>query len=258
MCQLLGLSFNHPVTADFSLRGLQKQVDGDPMYCNRNGWGIALFQENAALVIKEPLSADISPLFQHISALPLTSNTMVAHIRFSTKGVDSLRNTHPFSREVFGSDVVFAHNGTLGEGVLRLETGHYDPVGETDSEGAFLHLLHAAFTPQGVHIEALAQAVKTINELGEFNFLLAKEPYLYAYHCRSGYKGLYALQRMPPHLPARLADEDFVFDFSSSIYENEQGFIVASAPLTDELWQPFQPGEIQVFCHGRRVAQYRL
>ena len=66
MCQLLGLSFNRPVTADFSLRGLQTQVDGDPMYRNRNGWGIALFEENAALIIKEPLPATASSLFQSV------------------------------------------------------------------------------------------------------------------------------------------------------------------------------------------------
>jgi len=91
MCQLLGLSFNRPVTADFSLRGLETQVEGDPMYRNRNGWGIALFQENAALVIKEPLSATRSSLFETIRNLPLTSATFLAHIRFSTRGNDSLK-----------------------------------------------------------------------------------------------------------------------------------------------------------------------
>lgn len=228
MCQLLGLNFNQPVTADFSLRGLQHQVEGDPMYRNRNGWGIAFFQENAALVVKEPLAANTSPLFQQIRSLPLTSNTIVAHARFSTKGADSLQNTHPFSREVFGKDVVFAHNGTLEPAVMNLETGRFQPVGQTDSEQAFLHLLHTSVTPEGVQTGQMLHAVKTINDLGEFNFLLAQGDYLYAYHCRSGYKGLYSLQRVPPHAPARLADEDFVVDFSRPTHLQEQGFIVAS------------------------------
>ena len=255
MCQLLGLSFNHPVTADFSLRGLETQVEGDPMYRNRNGWGIALFQDDAALVIKEPLSANTSSLFRSVRKLPLTSTTFLAHIRFFTRGNDTLKNTHPFSREVFGRDIAFAHNGTLSDRIAAAETGRHQPIGDTDSERAFLHLLHSAVTAEGVHPERLIEAARRINAWGEFNFLLACGVHLYAYHCRSGYKGLYSRERVPPHSPARLADEDFVFDFSVPAYEKEQGFLIASTPLTDERWEPFRPGELQVFCRGRRTAR---
>jgi predicted glutamine amidotransferase len=258
MCQLLGMSFNRPVTADFSLRWLENQVDGDPMYRNRNGWGIALFEENAALVIKEPLSATTSSLFQSVRTLPLRSSTFLAHIRFSTKGLDALKNTHPFQREAFGRDVVFAHNGTLSEAVFEMETGRYRPVGNTDSEQAFLHLLHSAVTAEGVDVDRLQPAIKRVNACGEFNFLLADGDVLYAYHCRTGYKGLYLLQRTPPHSPSRLMDEDFLFDFTAPDYQDEAGFVVASTPLTDEHWEPFQPGELQVFYQGQRIARYQV
>jgi len=97
-----------------------------------------------------------------------------------------------------------------------------------------------------------------INSCGEFNFLLASGPQLYAYHCRSGYKGLYCLHRVPPHARSRLRDEDFDFDFSAADYASEQGFIVASTPLTDEQWEPFGPGELQVFCQGQRTSRYQI
>lgn len=263
MCQLLGLNFDRPVTASFSLRGLELQVEGDPMYKNRSGWGVALFQEHAALLIKEPISAHYSSLFQSVSSLPLVSANFVAHIRFATAGQDALKNTHPFCREVHGRDIVFAHNGNLNREALRAALAETAapcrfPVGDTDSEMAFLYLLEHAFAEGELNLDRLGKAVQRINQWGEFNFLLAESHTTYAYHCRSGYKGLYVLHREPPHGAPHLRDSDFSFDFSAPEYQDECGYIVATTPLTDEKWEPFSPGELQVFKNGERLHRLQL
>ena len=38
---------------------------------------------------------------------------MIAHIRYATVGDVSVENVHPFQRQLFGVDFVFAHNGDV-------------------------------------------------------------------------------------------------------------------------------------------------
>nr|MBA2815560.1 Phosphoheptose isomerase [Candidatus Pantoea persica] len=57
----------------------------------------------------------------------------------------SLENTHPFTRELWGRNWTYAHNGQL-KGYRQRETGHFRPVGETDSEKAFCWILHKLAT----------------------------------------------------------------------------------------------------------------
>ena len=68
---------------------------------------------------------------------------MIAHIRHATRGADSLANTQPFVRELGGRVHVFAHNGHSGEAIPAdaLSGQCYQPIGETDSEAAFCHLM---------------------------------------------------------------------------------------------------------------------
>lgn len=58
---------------------------------------------------------------------------MIAHIRQANRGEVALENTHPFTRELWGRNWTYAHNGQLS-GYKSLETGNFRPVGETDSE----------------------------------------------------------------------------------------------------------------------------
>jgi len=76
---------------------------------------------------------------------------MIAHIRYATTGAVSLENVHPFSRELWGIQWTFAHNGQvpkfdastaledqplLGQ-KTTIDDLHYNPVGDTDSEAVF-------------------------------------------------------------------------------------------------------------------------
>jgi glutamine amidotransferase len=109
-----------------------------------------------------------------VSAYPIKTLNMMAHIRYATQGAVSLENVHPFTREMWGINWTFAHNGEvpkfttpktnpqeenscnnnnhnfcvgtttdnipmLGKCVQAV----YHPVGETDSEAVFCAMLNA-------------------------------------------------------------------------------------------------------------------
>ena len=80
----------------------------------------------------------------------------MAHIRYATTGGVSLENVHPFSRELWGIQWTFAHNGQVPKfddsrdqeeqpllGQTTISTIHYHPIGETDSEAVFCAILNA-------------------------------------------------------------------------------------------------------------------
>ena len=50
MCELMGLSFDRPISADFSIREFAMR-DTE----NANGWGLAWYPDRSLTIIKEPL-----------------------------------------------------------------------------------------------------------------------------------------------------------------------------------------------------------
>ena len=48
-----------------------------------------------------------------LQGYPLKSRNIIAHVRKATIGEVSLENAHPFIRELWGRQWVFAHNGDL-------------------------------------------------------------------------------------------------------------------------------------------------
>ena len=64
---------------------------------------------------------------------------MIAHIRKATQGGVTIENTHPFIREIWGQNWVFAHNGNLKE-LPDMSESFCQPIGSTDSEAAFCYM----------------------------------------------------------------------------------------------------------------------
>ena len=64
---------------------------------------------------------------------------MIAHIRKATQGGVTIENTHPFIREIWGQNWVFAHNGNLKE-LPDMSESFCQPIGSTDSETAFCYM----------------------------------------------------------------------------------------------------------------------
>ena len=255
MCQLLGMNCNVPTDICFSFEGFHRR--GGSTDHHADGWGIAFFEGAGCRVFLDSKPAVESPIAELVRSYPIRSMNVIAHIRKATRGVVALENTHPFLRELWGRYWIFAHNGTL-ENISPLTEGNYRPVGKTDSELAFCHVLESlrAEFPQGEpDFAALHAAIQRITrELashGAFNYLLSNGEYLFA-HCAD--KLCYVL-RHAPFARAHLIDQDVTVDFNELTTPDDKVAVIATLPLTDnEAWTAMQPGELLVFRHGAPVA----
>lgn len=250
MCELFGMSFNKPVSPNLSFRGFSKRGDRNP-----NGWGLAFYPDKAVQIMKEPIRARDSPLSDFLKDYDgISSDLFIAHVRITSAGSTSYRNTHPFQREVGGRDYVFAHNGTL-RGYGDLVLGRFLPIGETDSEHAFCHIINS-ISARGVvewtseDYRWMSQLFKDINSHGNFNCILSDGERLFCYHDANGYNGLKHMRREAPFERMRMMDEELEIDLQEQKDPTQRGFIISTRKLTDEEWVDFNPGELIVFSGG--------
>ncbi|MCD6380902.1 MAG: class II glutamine amidotransferase [Candidatus Odinarchaeota archaeon] len=257
MCELLGLCFNKPVRPGISFRAFRRRGEYNP-----HGWGIAFYPGKSALVLKEPIKSTVSYLSEFLERYSgIRSKIFVAHVRYTSVGVVNYDNTHPFSRELNGREYVFAHNGTL-KNFKSLRIGRFKPLGGTDSEYVFCHILDE-IGERGIEnwseddFRWLGEKFREINGYGKFNCLMSDGEYLFAYHDINGYKGLHYVRREAPFPSIRLLDDDYRVDLSEEKDPSQRGYIVATHPLTDEEWEKFSPGELIVFKDGDIVFKMR-
>lgn len=256
MCELLGMDCNTPTDITFSFKGFARR--GGATGPHGDGWGLAFFEGRAARTFLDPAPCALSPLARFLHDHPIKTLQAVAHIRRKTRGVARLANTHPFQRELWGRHFVFAHNGTLA-GARELPLGgRYAPIGRTDSERAFCHLLdrmRARFARPPEDPEALwrflARVTGELARRGTFNLLLGDGEHLYA-RCDTR---LWHIVRQAPFGRATLKDDEVTVDFSSVTTPRDRVAVIATTPLTvDEPWVRAAPATLLVFRRGRLLA----
>ena len=248
---------NVPTDIAFSFTGLCKRGGGTAHHAD--GWGLALYEKRAARVFLEPAAAANSPLAKFLADNPIKTLLAVGHIRKRTRGPTNLPNTHPFVRELWGRHWVFAHNGTV-KGARSLKLGRFSPIGSTDSEHAYCHLLEVLRSSFKDYPKApadlwaaVADAGREIGKKGSFNFLLADGEHLFA---RCATKLCYLI-RKAPFGQARLSDEDVTIDFSTVTTPRDRVVVVSTVPLTsNETWTHGDPGTMWVFDKGRLRATF--
>ena len=242
---------NVPTDIVFSFSGLA--LRGGKAGPHADGWGLALYDGKRARIFLEPTAAAASPLAKFIRENPIKTLLAIAHVRKRTRGKVGLANTHPFHRELWGREIVFAHNGTV-RGVRSLPTGRFLPLGDTDSEHAFCVLLHrlqrrfASYPRTRADLwRAVAEIGGEIGRGGTFNFLLGDGTHLFA-RCATK---LHHIVRKAPFRAATLADDDLRVDFAAVTTPRDRVAVVATAPLTrDETWVAGKPNELWVFRGG--------
>ncbi|MBL8453054.1 MAG: class II glutamine amidotransferase [Zoogloea sp.] len=254
MCQLLGMNCNTPTDICFSFAGFQAR--GGLTDVHGDGWGIAFFEGRGVRVFLDPKASAHSPVAELVRNYPIHSLNVIAHIRKATQGFVSLENTHPFQRELWGRYWVFAHNGNLQD-FSPDQRGDFQPVGQTDSERAFCHLMEtlnrdfpAGEPPQAALFAAIRRIATDIGRHGEFNFLLSNGTCLFA-HCASR---LTYIVRKAPFDEAHLKDQDITVDFRQLTSPADRVAVVATTPLTDnENWVTIPPGTLMLFVDGEPV-----
>ncbi|WP_347454434.1 class II glutamine amidotransferase [Acinetobacter thermotolerans] len=254
MCQLLGMNCATPTDITFSFRGFSQRagITSD----HSDGFGIAFFEDKACRLFVDNQSAVESPIAELIRNYPIKSRNVIAHIRKATQGKINLENSHPFSRELWGRQWIFAHNGDL-HGFFPELSGHFTPVGNTDSERAFCYLLDQLVKRFGYDEPKLDQVFDLLVEIspgiaehGTFNFCLSNGQALFTYATTK----LHWLVREYPFKPAQLIDIDVEVDFSQVTTPEDRVAVITTEPLTqNEVWTPFQPGEMILFRDGNNI-----
>lgn len=267
MCELFAMSSLLPTRVDISLEKLASHGGAEGPH--RDGWGIAYYQGQDALLLREAAPASESALVRHVEVHGPVSDLVISHIRWATIGGRKLANTQPYARELGGHQHVFAHNGDL-PGVESLADGGnaYQPIGDTDSEGAFCLLLQRMAViwadreeapPLADRLGLVADFAHRLREFGPANFLYADASTLFAFadrrlrpDDRETLPGLFMLTRNCQEAVPDLTASGVALETAPQSLT-----LVASEPLTGEAWQPLPRGELLAIQDGavqRRVC----
>lgn len=260
MCQLLGMNSHLPASLNLSFSGFAQR--GGCTDHHGDGWGIAFFENEGhqpgkgirCFVDKE--SAATSKMAHMLTTWPIKSHNVIAHVRKATVGGVRLENSHPFVRELWGRYWVFAHNGDLKDYQPHLH-GHFQPVGDTDSEKAFCWLMqelsksHASAPSVKELTLTLEELVPKIRTFGTFNFLLSNGQALWAHASTN----LHYLTRRFPFGEIQLKDEDIKVNLAQLNSQDDCLTIVVTEPLTtNEEWTAFETNQLLVFVGGGVVT----
>ncbi|KAE9528396.1 class II glutamine amidotransferase [Testudinibacter aquarius] len=262
MCQLLGMNCNSPTDIVFSFEGFRRRAGITDHHSD--GFGIAFFEGKGVRVFRDDKPCSSSPIADCVKQYHIKSLNVIAHIRKATQGVVNLENTHPFMREIWGENWVFAHNGNL-KTMPDLSESRAQPIGSTDSEAAFCYMVeklkvryHKKPSDQEI-FNAVYDIAAELGELGTFNFILSNGQIMLA-HCSTH---LHYVMRKAPFGKAFRIDDDGVIDFNDFAKPNDRVNIISTFPLTkNEAWVKMEHGGFVMFKDGEKihevVGEYKL
>ncbi len=245
-CDLMGYSFNREVEAHElfdRFRALSPR--------NRDGWGVGFYTDASPTVFKEPTPVAESRLAEALIAnRMIRSKVFILHLRAASIGKPSQRNTHPWVREVDGTEYTLAHVGGADKRLWqKVELGRFKPVGENCAEYMFCHIVDE-IEKQGMTawdraaFDRLHQVVQAVNDVQTTSHLLSDGTHLFAYSSKRGTWLSYVQRAVPPAGAATDA-------------EPAAGFVVArnghNLAEPAEQWTKIPPGHLVVFKEGEVV-----
>ena len=182
-CQLLGMNCNTPTDILFSFEGFHRR--GGLTDQHADGFGIAFFEGvGCRLFLDDQASALASVGFD--PPLPDQIQNVIAHIRKATQGRVALKTPTRFTASCGGA-TGFCPQWQSGA-LCPARGQYYRPVGDTDSEAAFCHLLEtlrqrfAEPPPLAGLTAAVRELAASIRAHGVFNFMLSNGDVLFT-HC---------------------------------------------------------------------------
>lgn len=268
MCELFAMSSCHPATVTFALKEFQRH--GGSHHKNGDGWGVAIYEDGDARILRDTCAARDSSYFDFIRSHNHPSHCVISHIRQATVGGVQLRNTQPYVREFGGKLHCFAHNGDLEFDPEFESAQEFQPIGESDSELSFCELmsrLKRASLKQGgplsldQRIQVIRDFAREFRDKGTINFFYSDGEYLFAHSHRRTQQdgvmrppGLYLLQREDHH---HEHDHQQVHGLKIHTEKNIPNMsLMASVPLTHEEWQPLEAGTLAVLQDGNLLGLY--
>lgn len=273
MCELVAMSTLHPTNLTLSLRELTRHSSRGR---HVDGWGVAYYHDSDVMRVRDTTAAYDSPWAKFVAQCGCTSKLVIAHIRKATQGAVLLENTQPFEREMGGRMHIFAHNGDLPEvcGSKRYQSQYHRPIGSTDSETVFCYLLDRLREPWSgkdkpdfsIRWQIFQEFCNEFRSRGPANFLYSDSEYLFVHGNHRKYDdgqqrppGLHYLCRECSHKSeSGLTGKAItVARADSASPDLQRVMLVASVPLTTELWMPMYEGEMIAARNGKIVARVK-
>lgn len=266
MCELLAMSARFPTNLRLSFDELARH--GGETGPHADGWGLALWHDGDASILREPDAASRSPWVEFLREREPKTSIALAHVRRATQGPRALRNTQPLARELGGRLHVFAHNGMLPgiEADPRFVLHRFGRIGDTDSEYACCALLERLAPLWASGIPPLADRLRVVRafaaelrSLGPANFIYTDGDVILAHAHRrrdeSGEirpPGLHLLCRTCSMAPSEVPELTGV---AIDREERQHVALIASVPLSKEHWEPLAEGELVVLRDGRVIER---
>ena len=265
MCELFAMSASVPHTVRYELDLFA--AEGGEKHRNRDGWGILFAQERDAYLFREPDPAATSELSRMVVRNERPCKQLMAHVRRATAGQPELANTHPFDRVVNGRRHAFAHNGELPGIEDRDDARDFleQRIGDTDSELAFLLLLHrlenVSDTDPAARLDVFGRFAAEMRELGSSNFLFFDGEHLFVHADRRRFETEDGLtEPREPGLNIRSFDDSHQghrWETSGASIEAVNGplHLFASVALDEDGWEPLARGTALVLKNGQIIER---
>jgi glutamine amidotransferase len=195
-------------------------------------------QSNEFVIDKEPIKATCSPHLKEILSNPLVSKNVFAHIRLATMGEIISPNCHPFTElDDNNRSWMLIHNGTIFN-YPPLDKYREIETGSTDSERILLYIIDNVN-----RFEKAKGAPSTIKE--RFN-LLAK---LIEDLSKGNKVNLMVYDGDLTYIHSNMRDSLYYL-------KNDEGFLVASTPITDDPnWKPAELNKLFGIIDGNIIFE---
>lgn len=230
MCELFGVTAGRKIR----INGLLETFFSHSAE-HRNGWGLALLDEDEFSIEREPVKAIDSSHLKSMLNGKIETSGCIAHIRKATIGEVTEDNTHPFSVcDDFGRRWVLAHNGTIFDSET-LAPYQYTQVGTTDSERILLYIVDRINRlyrdgfrdlSKEKRIHTVEEAIKEIVPGNKVNLLIYDGELLYVHK----------------NEPGTLYEKD-----------SDDCIMFSTVPLETAGWREFELNRLMVYCSGKPV-----
>ena len=256
---ILAVSFDSPSSPSIHLK-----MSPHTGFTHSLGWGFGWYpgNERSAMVVKDPAARDVEILTSNIADWSnFRSNIFFCKVRGASDGYTQAE-TQPFSRSFAGRDWLFMHNGDLDKGALRVLFGrqmqHLEPLGGTDSEIAFCHLLFlmqesGARQILDVDPTTLHTWFQIFDRLGSADMFLSDGQSIACFQGSQSPKQLVFSRHMPPNRPEALICDVAEIMFSDPRDMFRTSLVVSSTSFGAGDWSKMRPGDLLIANHGAIV-----
>ncbi len=216
MCELMAMSFEAPISADFSLREFAARGEENP-----DGWGLGWYPDRSLAIVKEPLKWASSRYAGFLEIYPtLLSRTLPGPRPPQDDGRRAHPRRHPPVRPRDGRARLLlrpqrdARRPRLGPAPRAVPTRSATPTRSGSSATS-----SPRSTGRGGHLDDpddwrwLHETLAAANRFGKLNVLLSDGHRLFVYHDVNGWKGLnFRKVRLREGEPRHFGDETLAVD----------------------------------------------